>query len=187
MLYNENLLRKFFFYFTILSNRTYWIRNSKEMFNCKPSNKLVEINFKEYEKIVRNESSPKYVQELYSYGFYDKLDTLPYLVRTQNYFDIVFNILFRNLLWIFLFYLSYILAIIKLVKTNFKNIDYLILFITGNFLVFSALFVSLFQYPIFRLSFPTEYFYYVLPLLYMSILSKNKYEIMNNVMRRNCN
>jgi hypothetical protein len=185
--YNINLNQKSIFYYTAISNRAYWIGNKKEMFAGKPTNKLVEINFKEYEKIGRNERSPKYIQELNSDTFYAKLDTLPYLVKAQNYFDIVFNILFRNLFWVFLFYLSYILVIIKLVKINFKNIDYLILFVTGNFLVFSALFVSLFQYPIFRLSFPTEYFYYALPLLYISILLKNKYKALNNVMKRNCN
>jgi hypothetical protein len=137
------------------------------MFATNPSAELSTINFKEYEPIARGNYVPDNLRILTDKGFYNNLGNLPAMVRISNYFEIVYNLLFRNLIWILLFWVVFLWVCIELIMSRLKDLFLITLFVISCYLLFSILLVSIFQYPIMRLSYPTEIIYYLVPLTFL--------------------
>jgi hypothetical protein len=81
--------------------------------------------------------------------------------RVHQVFKVVHEFLFRNILWIFIFFFTLIFSFIKLLKSRFHHKDAFILFI----MTFSALLhgavVATASLPILRLIYPMTFVYYL--------------------------
>lgn len=86
-----------------------------------------------------------------------------------------YNIVFRNIFWIILYFVVFGLSIYKLYQSGFKNADALIPFLLCMTYLFKAALVSLVEVSLSRYSYTVEFvFYFSLPfLLIMLINSKN--------------
>ena len=87
----------------------------------------------------------------------------------------IYNVVFRNIFWIILYFVVFGLSIYKLYQSGLKNADALIPFLLSMTYLFKAVLVSLVEVSLSRYSYTVEFvFYFSLPfLLIMLINSKN--------------
>lgn len=88
--------------------------------------------------------------------------------------EIIYNTVFRNFLWIILYFVVFGLSIFKLYKSRFKNAEALIPFLLCMTFIFKAVLVSLVEVSLARYSYTVEFVYYFsLPFL-LIMLTNNK-------------
>ena len=86
----------------------------------------------------------------------------------------IYNTVFRNFLWIILYFVVFGLSIFKLYKSRFKNAEALIPFLLCMTFIFKAVLVSLVEVSLARYSYTVEFVYYFsLPFL-LIMLTNNK-------------
>lgn len=98
-----------------------------------------------------------------------------FLKRVYIFYEKVYNYLFRNILWMLIFFASFFLSIYEIIRTKFKDIY---CFIPGVFSVIAisnALVVSLFGTAIVRYTYVVEFVIYLsLPFLILLIKRLHK-------------
>ncbi|MDQ3193513.1 MAG: hypothetical protein M3P82_00800 [Bacteroidota bacterium] len=97
-------------------------------------------------------------------------------------YESVYNFLFRNFLWLILFGAVFIISIIKLIKSRFRDVDAFIPFLFCIIYITKAILVSLVEVSLTRYSFTVEYaVYFSLPFLVLLLKSKTKMLITKNL------
>ena len=97
-------------------------------------------------------------------------------------YESVYNFLFRNFLWLILFGAVFIISIIKLIKSRFRDVDAFIPFLFCIIYITKAILVSLVEVSLTRYSFTVEYaVYFSLPFLVLLLKSKTKSLITKNL------
>jgi len=97
-------------------------------------------------------------------------------------YESVYNFLFRNFLWLILFGAVFIISIIKLIKSRFRDVDAFIPFLFCIIYITKAILVSLVEVSLTRYSFTVEYaVYFSLPFLVLLLKSKTKTLITKNL------
>ncbi|MCB0726099.1 MAG: hypothetical protein KDD00_01445 [Ignavibacteriae bacterium] len=92
-----------------------------------------------------------------------------------NVFEKIYNLVFRNILWILLYFAVFGLSIYKLFKSRFNNTDALIPFLLCMTFIFKAILVSLVEVSLSRYSYTVEFVYYFsLPFLLIMLNNSKK-------------
>ncbi|HMQ67509.1 MAG TPA: hypothetical protein PKA90_00030 [Ignavibacteria bacterium] len=92
-----------------------------------------------------------------------------------NVFEKIYNIVFRNILWVILFFAVFLISIYKLFKSGFKDTDAFIPFLLCMTFMFKAVLVSLVEVSLERYSLTVEYVYYFsLPFLLIMLNNSKK-------------
>lgn len=109
---------------------------------------IEQIKIEESDKVKLNNTALKSI-----YDFYEK----------------VYNILFRNIFWLIISAITFAVCFIKLLKSNFRNTDALIYFLLVLMFISKAVLVSLVESSLERYSFTIEFVLY-LSIPYLIIL-----------------
>lgn len=95
-------------------------------------------------------------------------------------YEKISNLIFRNILWIILFFVMFFICSYKLLRSKFKDIDSLIPFLFGMLLISKAVMISLVEVSLIRYSYTMEFvIYFSLPFLFI-LLKNSKNKINNN-------
>lgn len=169
--YHLNFTEERHFYFNDLISRCGFYANGS-LRNYR-DDESVGYNFKEYAKYIDGEllvpGCKKIMADNYiSNSFHDE----SVLLRLSHYLSIAINIVFRNPIWIMLFAIAYLISIVKLLQSKFKNKNAFVIFMIGNTLLLSSILVAMVQLPYNRYSAPTEFVYYLSVALLPSLFLK---------------
>ena len=169
--FHLNFVEQRHFYFNMLINRCgYFADGSMRNYTDDES---VKLAFKEYSDYVDGDILAPGCAILMNENYVSK--TFPdesIFLKTPHYFSILVNALFRNVFWIVLFSISYLIAIFKLLTSKFKDRNAFVLFMVGNILILSSILVAMVQLPFNRYSAPTDFAYYLAVALLPSLFLK---------------
>lgn len=119
------------------------------------------INF--YRDEIESHSNSEYVTVLES-GQIEIRQT--FLKTVYEFYEQMYNLLFRNIFWTILFGFTFVLSTYRLVKSKFSDTDAFIFFLIGMMFLSKALMVSLVECSLERYSYTVEFAYYFsLPFL----------------------
>ena len=165
--FNENIAIPYYFYFNEIINRCHFF-GTNEFVRDPYSMKLV---MKEYAGIVQGIDSINKSKTYQSEEFMSEhLKNEPLLIKLNHYFELIYSKIFRNYLWIVIFWLIYLYAFYMLIRSKGKNREYFLIFNTGNLMILSSILVSMVIIPVARYSYSTEFVYYFLPALLIPLL-----------------
>ncbi|MEO6696126.1 MAG: hypothetical protein ABIY50_01090, partial [Ignavibacteria bacterium] len=100
-----------------------------------------------------------------------------FLKSVYDVFQLIYNILFRNILWLIMFILTFSISIYRIIKSMLNETDAVIFFLIGAIFISKAMLVSLVECSIERYSYTVEYAYYMsLPFLIL-FFKKSKTKI----------
>lgn len=115
-----------------------------------------------YQKQVQDHGSFEYVK--YSEDTVSFQDTL--LKQIYVYYEKICNYLFRNIIWMFIFLLTFIISTYKVINTKFRDPGFFIPFVFGIMFIVNALFISILGTSITRYSYTVEFIlYFSIPFL----------------------
>lgn len=87
----------------------------------------------------------------------------------------IYNIVFRNIFWVLLYFVVFIMSIIKLYKSRFRSVEALIPFLLCMTFLYKAVLVSLVEVSLSRYSYTVEFVYYFsLPFLLIMLTNSKK-------------
>lgn len=170
--YNNNFAQPFWFYYKELYQRSKDIKTPKNVFNIFMGNEDKEIQkvvLKNYFNVLKNKEKDNIADNIYFGNTYRNQNNY-ILIKIANFIEHYYNMFFRNVIWIILFYSIFIFSIFKVIKNKFKDFNYVLLLFIGVFFILAISIVSLFQYPFLRLSLSTEFIYYLYPFLFIKII-----------------
>lgn len=89
-----------------------------------------------------------------------------FLKTVYEIYQKIYNVAFRNLLWLMLFIFTFFISIFRMIKSKMSDTDAVIFFLFGAIFLSKALLVSLVECSLERYSYAVEYVYYLsLPFL----------------------
>lgn len=125
-----------------------------------------------YEEQVNDHGSFEFVN--YSNGTVLFQETL--MKKLYEYYETTCNFLFRNIIWEFIFTVTFSLSIYRIIKTRFRDPVSFIPFLFGIMFIMNALFISFIGISITRYSYTVEFIlYFSLPFL-IYLLKNNRAE-----------
>ncbi|HMS64798.1 MAG TPA: hypothetical protein PKD83_06025 [Ignavibacteria bacterium] len=90
-------------------------------------------------------------------------------------YEKIYNLLFRNIIWLVLFAITFLLCVYRLLKSKLSDIDALIFFFMGVMFISKALMVSLVECSLERYSYTVEFVsYFSLPFLIILLKNPSK-------------
>ncbi len=135
-------------------------------------NSSAEGVIKLYEEQVNDHGSFEYV--IYSNGTVMIQETL--MKKLYEYYEKACNFLFRNIVWEFIFLLTFLLSVYRVIKTQFRDPFSFIPFLFGIMFIMNGLFISGIGISITRYSYTVEFIlYFSLPFL-IYLLKNNRTE-----------
>jgi len=95
-----------------------------------------------------------------------------FLKQTHIFYEKISNLLFRNILWVIVYFIVFLLSIYRVFESKFRNVDYFIPFIFSVMFISKTIFISLLSISLSRYSYTAEFIIY-LSLPFLILLLKN--------------
>ena len=98
----------------------------------------------------------------------------PSILKTiYEYYEVSYNLIFRNILWLLLFFTVAFLSFKRLLKSGFKDINSFLIFLFPVMFISNAILVSLVESSLVRYSYTVEFvIFFSLPFLIILLSDK---------------
>jgi hypothetical protein len=163
-----------YFYFNELINRKHYIEGSENYYDVVEKREFYPIVWRNWSKQVVDHYAGKY-PILDAGTDFDKLrKQQPVVLRLINIYDVVYNAIFSNKVWLLLYLISTLMAGVILLYNFFRFAKMDAILLLPFFPFLNSILVSLIIPPIYYYIFPTRFFFMLSPFIVIFYLLNSR-------------